>query len=70
MQGRCEWLAEVEVVTKECTAYLVFFQTVLEDVLNDQTARLAQSDLMPHASERFVDITHNLRRRVTPSQLE
>lgn len=51
-------------------AYLVLFQTVLEDVLNDQTASLAQSDLMPHATEGFVDVTHDLWRRVAPAKLE
>lgn len=30
--------------------HLVFFKTVLKDVLYDQTTRLAQCDFMPHAS--------------------
>lgn len=55
--------------TKRLT-YLVLFQTVLEDVLDDKAAGLAQSNLMPHASKCFVDIAHDLRRRVAPAQLE
>lgn len=49
---------------------LVLFKTVFEDVLYDQASSLAQSNLMPHAAQSLVDILHDLRRRVTPAQLE
>jgi hypothetical protein len=44
------------------TTYLILFQAVFEDVLDDKTTSLTQSDLVPHASECFIDITHDLRR--------
>ena len=51
-------------------SYLVFLETVLEYILDDQTAGLTESNLMPHAAESLVDIAHDLRRRVTPTKFE
>ncbi len=51
-------------------AYLVFLQAILEDVLNDETAGLSKCNFMPHASKGFVDVLHDLRWRVAPSQFE
>lgn len=49
---------------------LLFLDAVLEDVLNDQTASLTESNLMPHALESFVDLEHDLRRFTRPAKLE
>lgn len=49
---------------------LVLFQTILEDVLDNETARLAQSDLVPHALQSLVDVLHDLGRRVRPAKFE
>ena len=49
---------------------LLLFNAVLEDVLNDQTASLSKSDLMPHAAKSFVDLEHDLRRLATPAELK
>jgi hypothetical protein len=57
-------------MTTKCLAYLVLFQAVLKNVLDDKAAGLTQSNLMPHASKRFVDVAHDLRWRVAPAQLE
>lgn len=40
--------------------HLVFFQTVLEDVLDDEATGLAQGHFMPHAAQSLIDIFHNL----------
>ena len=48
----------------------VFFETILEDVLDHKTASLAESHLMPHAAKCFVDVRHNLGRRVAQTKLE
>ena len=50
--------------------HLVFFEAVLEDILDNQTSGLAKGNLMPHTTESFIDIFHDLRRRVTPTELE
>jgi len=50
--------------------YLVFFETVLEDVLYDETTSFTKSNLMPHSSKSFVDVLHDLWRRVTPAKLK
>jgi len=50
--------------------YLVFLKTILEDVLDDQATGLTQGDLVPHTTEGFVDVPHDLGRRVTPAQLK
>jgi hypothetical protein len=50
--------------------YLVLFQTVLKDVLDNETARLAQSNLVPHALQSLVDVLHDLWRRVRPAKFE
>lgn len=50
--------------------YLVLFEAVLKDVLDNQTSSLPKSHFVPHASEGLVDILHDLRRRVGPSELK
>jgi hypothetical protein len=50
--------------------YLLFFNTILEDVLNNKTAGLPESDFMPHASKSFVDFDHDLRGFTAPAQFE
>lgn len=68
MQGRCEalaWYCYLFIST-----YFIFLKAVLEDVLNDQAASLAQSDFVPHAAKGLVDISHDLRWRVAPAELE
>ena len=42
--------------------YLVLLETVLEDVLHHQTARLAECNFVPHPTESFVDVAHYLGR--------
>lgn len=49
---------------------LVFLEAVLEDVLDDKTASLAESHLVPHTAKSFVDILHDLWWRVAPAELE
>jgi len=49
---------------------LVILKAVLEDVLNDKTASLAEGDLVPHAVESLVDVLHDLGRSVGPAELE
>lgn len=49
---------------------LVVLKTVLEDVLDNKAASLAQSNLMPHAAQSLVDVLHDLRRRAAPTQFE
>lgn len=48
----------------------VFFQTILEDVLDNKTTGLAQGNLMPHAAESLIDVLHDLRRRIAPAKLK
>jgi len=50
--------------------YLIFFQAVLENVLYNQTSGFTESHFMPHTTQSFVDILHDLRRRVTPAKLK
>ena len=50
-----------------CRTNLVFFQAVLKDVLYNQTTRLSERNFMPHATKGFIDILHDLGRRVTPA---
>ena len=40
---------------------LLFFDTVLKDILDDQAASLTKSNLMPHTTKSFVDLEHDLR---------
>lgn len=49
---------------------LLLFNAVFEDVLNNETASLAKSDLMPHATKSLIDLEHDLRRFATPAELE
>ena len=49
---------------------LLFFNTVLEDVLNNETASLTKGDLVPHTAKSLVDLEHDLRRFATPAKLE
>lgn len=44
------------------SAYLIFLETILEDVLDNQAASFAQSDFVPHASQSLVDELHDLGR--------
>ena len=57
-------------MNSEAKTYLVLFQAVLENVLDDQTASLAKRNLMPHAAECLVDILHDLWWRLRPAQLK
>lgn len=52
------------------TRTFVLIETVLEDVLDDKTASLTQRDLVPHPAKSLVDVSHDLRRRTTPTELE
>jgi hypothetical protein len=49
---------------------LVLVKTVLEDVLDDETASLSQGDFVPHATKSLVDVLHDERRSSAPAQLE
>ena len=49
---------------------LVILKAVLEDVLNDQTASLAESNLVPHAAESLIDVLHDLGWSVAPAELK
>ena len=49
---------------------LVFVDAVLEDVLDDEAPCFSEGYLMPHATKSFVNVSHDLRRRVAPAQLE
>lgn len=51
-------------------AYLFLFEAVFEDVLDDQTSSLSQSYLVPHAAERFIHPSHDLRGLAIPTQLK
>jgi hypothetical protein len=69
MQGRYYPSVRDKPERREC-AYLVFLETVLEYVLHNETASFAQSDFMPHATESFIDVAHDLRWRVAPAKLK
>jgi hypothetical protein len=49
---------------------LVIFEAVLEDILNDQASRLAESHLMPHALQRLIHVLHDLGWGLCPAKLE
>lgn len=66
LQSHCQYYSAVSL--RLC--YLVVFKTVLKDVLNDQTARLSEGNLVPHAPQGVVDILHDLRRRLSPTKLK
>lgn len=51
-------------------ADLVLFKTVLEDVLHNKAAGFTESNIMPHATEGLIDILHNLRGGVGPTEFE
>lgn len=55
---------------KPARAHLVLFETVLEDILDYQAARLAQGNLVPHTLQSLIDVRHDLGRRLGPTQLE
>lgn len=40
---------------------LVLLETILEDILDDETASLAQGHLVPHTAKSLVDVLHDLR---------
>lgn len=70
IQGRCRWSVRLESTVQAHRTHLVFLETVLENVLDHQATCLAQSDLMPHTTKRFVDVAHDLRWRIAPAELE
>lgn len=49
---------------------LVFLEAVLKYVLNDEAACFTQSNLVPHTTECFIHIFHDLRWRLSPSEFE
>ncbi len=49
---------------------LVFFKTVLKDVLDDEAAGLTQCNFVPHAAQSLVDVLHDLRWRPAPAQFK
>lgn len=57
-------------IGKNGSAYLVLLETVLKDILNDQATSLTKSNLVPHTTESFIDIFHDLRRGLSPTKLE
>ena len=50
--------------------YLIFFWLILKDVLDDQTSSFPKCHVRPHAFQCRVDVFHDLRRIVVPSELE
>lgn len=60
----------VHLNSSDMKTYLVLLEAILENVLHDKTARFAQSNFMPHASQRIIDIFHDLGRRLSPSKLK
>src|SRR5690242_12678749 len=52
-----------------CT-YLVFFEAVLKDVLNNQATCLTKCYFMPHTTKSFIDILHDLWWRLSPAKFE
>lgn len=70
MQGRCDGLVSFAEVKRTRLMYLVVLHTVLEDVLDNQAARLTKGDLVPHAAKCFIHITHDLRGLINPAKLE
>ena len=71
IHGRCDnCQIELSFTLDLKVTYLVFFQAVFEDVLNHQTTSLAKSDIMPHSTQGFIYILHNLWRGVAPTKLE
>ena len=69
MQGRCDHVSFC-IEKWEEWAYLVFLKTVLKDILDYQTTCLAKCNLMPHSTKSFIDIFHDLRGRLGPSEFE
>lgn len=66
MQGRYNMLALIFRRFKRFkrnldVSYLVFLEAILEDILHNQTASLAEGNFMPHSSESLVHKFHNLR---------
>jgi hypothetical protein len=51
-------------------SYLIFFEAILKDVLNNQATSLTKGHLMPHATKCLVNILHNLRGRLGPTKLK
>jgi hypothetical protein len=49
---------------------LVILKAILEDILNDKTSRLSESNLMPHSTQSFVDILHDLGWVSRPTEFE
>ena len=70
MQGRCCVSAREPRRDGRWGADLVLLKTVLKDVLNDQATSFAKGDIVPHPTKCLIDVLHDLRRRISPSQLE
>jgi hypothetical protein len=69
IQGR--WLVvSTFLFIQKGVAYLVFLETVFKHVLNNKTTSLTQCNLMPHAAKGFIDILHDLGRRLGPTEFE
>jgi len=69
MQGRWGNVSCVAKVRRGYS-YLVLLEAVLKDVLNDQAAGLTKSNLVPHTMKSIIDVLHDLRRRLSPSELK
>ena len=71
MQGRCDKMSVIVYLGVYWGATdLVLLKAVLKDILDNQAASLAERNFVPHALERLIDVSHDLRRRLRPSQLE
>ena len=72
MAGRFQYSLEEKYknVMQDVTAYLLVFDAVLEDILNNEATGLAKGYFMPHSMKCFVDLEHDLRRLTGPAQLK
>jgi hypothetical protein len=72
IQGRCDecLVSRADEAARRVQLYLIFLQAVLEYILNHETASLTQGNFMPHTTQCFVDVFHDLRWGFCPSQLE
>lgn len=52
------------------STYLVIFEAVFKDVLNDEAPGFAQGNFMPHSTKRIVDELHDLRGGFSPTKLK
>lgn len=51
---------QYKALTYKRFTYLILFETVFEDILDNEAASLPQSDIMPHTTQSLVYIFHNL----------